>query len=135
MNKILLENIIKNGILLTTCLICYPLIRNTLLQIPTASVTDLLTTITIMLVFGAAVNFAFSYEKVNIKNTWQRFVGHVTTFVAMMILLLVIESIIILVQISIPFAYPLVTVIGLLSIICILLYDFWDLFRYKGFKS
>lgn len=134
MNKIFLENIIKNGILLVTCVLCYPLIKNSLLDVPTADVTDILTIITVMLVFGASVNFAFSYEKVNIKSSWQRFMGHITTFVAMMIIVLVIESIMILVQIAFPVISPLLSIIGALSILCILLYDFWDLFRYQEFK-
>jgi len=83
--------------------------------------------VSIVAVIACFGNFAFTYEKVNIKKKDQRYLAHLTTGLLMLIIgISLIFSTILISTIMGPFILVNIT-FALLYLACVL-YDFWDLF-------
>ncbi|MEA2036697.1 MAG: hypothetical protein U9O94_04265 [Nanoarchaeota archaeon] len=90
MNKIIKENITKNIILIIILILFYPLINtyltnNNLVNDVSASGNILIAT-SIIAVIACFGNFAFTYEKINVKKTFDRYLAHLTTGLLMLII-------------------------------------------------
>jgi len=127
------ENLVKNIVLLFISIIAYPLILQSLMDAQVEKIPDILMIISILLVFGAAVNFAFTYAQVDLKSAHQRFLGHMTTFIAMLLIFILLETIMICVSIAYPSITTLSVVVVLLTYLCVVLYDFTDLLKNSEF--
>ena len=123
------ENLLKNLIMLIVVLFFIPGIEKGVFQVNREDSESILGLIGLLLVFSAAVNFTFSYEAVNFENIFERFLAHITTLIAQMVMVLLILALVFLVKSLFPFLFVFSLVIGILSIITILLFDFWDLLK------
>ncbi|MFA5995607.1 MAG: hypothetical protein WCW27_04820 [Patescibacteria group bacterium] len=74
-------------------------------------------------------NFAFTYERVNCKNVWQRYLAHVTTVLLMLIIGISLELTAILTKLLIGERLIILDITLLLLYLASILYDFWDLLR------
>ncbi len=132
MRKIIKENLIKNVILIILLIIIYFPTQNYLLNsnlvADKALAGDILVAASIIAVIGCFGNFAFTYEKINVKKTSQRFLAHFTTG----LLMLAIGISLIFTAILISFImghFILVDIVLLLLYVACIGYDFWDLLR------
>jgi len=123
------ENLLKNLIMLIVVLFFIPGIEKGVFQVNREDSESILGLIGLLLVFSAAVNFTFSYEAVHFENIFERFLAHITTLIAQMVMVLLILALVFLVKSLFPFLFVFSLVIGVLSIITILLFDFWDLLK------
>jgi len=123
------ENLLKNLIMLIVVLFFIPGIEKGVFQVNREDSESILGLIGLLLVFSAAVNFTFSYEAVHFENIFERFLAHITTLIAQMVMVLLILALVFLVKSLFPFLFVFSLVIGILSIITILLFDFWDLLK------
>ena len=123
------ENLLKNLVMLIIVVFCIPGIEKGVFQVNREDSESILGLIGLLLVFSAAVNFTFSYEAVNFENIFERFLAHITTLIAQMVMVLLILALVFLVKSLFPFLFVFSLVIGVLSIITILLFDFWDLLK------
>jgi len=123
------ENLLKNLVMLIIVVFCIPGIEKGVFQVNREDSESILGLIGLLLVFSAAVNFTFSYEAVNFENIFERFLAHITTLIAQMVMVLLILALVFLVKSLFPFLFVFSLVIGILSIITILLFDFWDLLK------
>lgn len=131
MNKIVKENLFKNIVILIVLAVLYLQIQNFLmsnLSNDKASASSIIVVASIIAVTACFGNFAFTYEKINPKKGFHRFLAHTTTGLLML-----------LIGISLIFTSVLTTIIMgnfiisditfLLLYIASVFYDFWDLFR------
>lgn len=130
--KIIKENFIKNIILMILLIIIYFLTHDYLVNgdIVTDKVSMGYTLIatSVMAVIASTGNFAFTYEKINVKSTSQRYLAHFTTG----LLMLVIGASLIFTGILISLIlghFILIDVMLLLLYVACIAYDFWDLLR------
>ncbi len=123
------ENLLKNLIMLIVVALFIPGIEKGVSQVNREDSESILGLIGLLLVFSAAVNFTFSYEAVNFENIFERYLAHITTYIAQIVMILLIWALVFLVKSLFPFLFFFSLVIGILSIIAILLFDFWDLLK------
>lgn len=123
------ENLLKNLIMLIIVVFFIPGIEKGVFQVNREDSESILGLIGLLLVFSAAVNFTFSYEAVNFENIFTRYLAHITTLIAQMVMVLLILALVFLVKSLFPFLFVFSLLIGILSIITILLFDFWDLLK------
>ncbi|MDF2378845.1 MAG: hypothetical protein P1V18_01305 [Candidatus Gracilibacteria bacterium] len=128
----ILENIVKNLILLLILVFTYPYIKDQILIekiISNPSLAgDVLVAVSIITVTACFGNFAFTYERTRLKNFYSRFLAHTCTGLLMLIIgmsLLIANFLtkalvgeIVVLQISFMLLY-----------IASILYDFWDIER------
>jgi hypothetical protein len=133
MKKIILENIIKNIILGLVLIVSFYYIQislNTNAIIKNdVIINNLLLVVSIMAVTACFGNFAFTYERVNCKNVWQRYLAHVTTVLLMLIIGISLELTAILTKLLIGERLIILDITLLLLYLASILYDFWDLLR------
>lgn len=131
MEKILLENIIKNVLLAVILIFTYAPIdaylqtTNIVTDLPLAG--DILVAVSILIVTACFGNYAFTYEKTK-KNHRSRFLAHATTFVLMLLLGLAIEMTSVLSHFLVGHFFMFDFALLLLYVATVL-YDFWDLER------
>lgn len=125
----LLECLLKNVATLLLVGALYLPIFSSLESIGKDEMSDFLFLVSIMLVTACFANFAFSYEFSIIENAPMRYFSHVSTFIFMGLIALLLEAMVIAVGIVYPALYTIVTLFCVLLYVGIALYDFWDLFR------
>jgi len=123
------ENLLKNFLIILIALAFYPVLSHALVPIQLDQMNDFLLIISILLVAVCFANFAFTYEKSNLKSRAQKTLSYVSTFVFMLLLALLLESIVLAVKIVYPSFYVIIFGFAMLLYIGIVLYDFWDLLR------
>ncbi|PIZ63399.1 hypothetical protein COY16_02105 [Candidatus Roizmanbacteria bacterium CG_4_10_14_0_2_um_filter_39_13] len=128
-NYYIIENLFKNLLMLVVVAFFIPGIEKGISQVNRQDAESILGLIGLLLVFSAAVNFTFSYEAVNFTNIFERYLAHMTTYIAQIVMILLICALIFLVKSLFPFLFIFALTIGSLSIITILLFDFWDLLK------
>lgn len=126
---IIKENLIKNLLVWVCIFLFYPSIKRSLGDIAATAMSNLLSIISILIVTVSFANFAFTYEKINIKSLGSRFLAHSTTFLFLLITALLLEAMAVSVGIVYPSLYATSVLFSVLMYISIVLYDFWDLFR------
>ena len=135
MQKIIKENLIKNLILIVLLIYLYFPIQNYLLNSnlvsDKASAGSIIVATSIIAVTACFGNFAFTYEKIDVKKASHRYLAHFTTG----LLMLVIGISLIFTTILVSFVmgrFILVDVTFLLLYVACVGYDLWDLLRIKS---
>ncbi|MEK6969940.1 MAG: hypothetical protein AABW48_05935 [Nanoarchaeota archaeon] len=130
MQRIIKENITKNILIIILLGLLYPVIQNFLVNsdIDKASAGYIVVVTSVFAVIACFGNFAFTYEKINLKDSFQRYLAHFTTGLFMFVI-----------GISLIFTTMLTAIIMgyfiLIDITLLLLYlacvgfDFWDIYR------
>lgn len=132
MKKFIVENIIKNILIIMILIPSYESSRLFLNSSPIVSniqaLGSLLTAVTILAMIACAGNYTFTYEKVNFRNTTSRILAHTTTGLLMFLLGLSLGMTSILVRLLTGdfFIFDMSLVVLYFTSI---LYDFWDLMR------
>lgn len=132
MHIIIKENITKNTILVLLLIFLYPLIQDFLMSSSLisdpAAAGDILVVISIIAVTACFGNFAFTYEKINVKNAFQRYLAHFIT--GLLMLVIGISFIFCAILTAIIMGHFIVIDITLLLLyLACLGYDFWDIYR------
>ena len=123
------ECLIKNALILVVTFALYSPLTESLSSIRPEQTADFLFLISIMLVTACFANFAFSYEYSILETWWMRLISHLTTFLFMLLIGLLLLAMAIAIEIIHPNLYELVRSFCLLLYFSCALYDFWDLFR------
>jgi hypothetical protein len=93
-----------------------------------ASAGDILVAASIIAVIACFGAFAFTYEKINVKKSYQRYLGHVTTGLLMLIIGISLIFTTILVS-FIMGSFILFNITAIMLYLAVIGYDFWDLLR------
>tara|TARA_Y100000310_G_scaffold204969_1_gene205264 strand:- start:233 stop:637 length:405 start_codon:yes stop_codon:yes gene_type:complete len=132
MKQIIKENVVKNIILAAVLFLLYTpinrFISQSALVADKALSGDALVAVSVLAVIACFGNFAFTYEKINEKNTFQRYLAHITTGLLMFAIgaSLIFSDILI----AIIMGRFIITDIVVLSIyLASIGYDFWDVYR------
>lgn len=132
MNRTLLENILKNVLIVALLIPCYYVIENYFFYSgrvfdPTI-VGNTLISVGILAVIACFGNFAFTYEKVHEADLQSRTLAHLTTGLLMLLIGVALELTSVLTRLLIGnfLVYDL-SLFGLY--LASVLYDFWDLKR------
>jgi hypothetical protein len=132
MREALQENIIKNVLIVVVLIFCYESIdtflANTALANDPPLAGDLLVAVSILAVTACFGNFAFTYEKIDIKNGTHRLIAHTTTGLLMLLIGISLEMVAVLSRFLIGNFY-FFDVSLLILYTASVLYDFWDLER------
>lgn len=123
------ENLIKNLIVAVCVFLFYPNLQRSISGVSVESIGGLLSVISILIVTVCFANFAFTYEKININSLGSRLLAHSATFLFLLIIALLLESMVISIGIAYPSLYSVSIIFSVLLYISVILYDFWDLFR------
>ena len=123
------ECLIKNALIVIVTVALYSSLAESLSSIRPEQTADFLFLISIMLVTACFANFAFSYEYSILETWWMRLISHLTTFLFMLLIGLLLLAMAIAIEIIHPNLYKLVRSFCLLLYFSCALYDFWDLFR------
>ena len=123
------ENLFKNFLILVIALAFYPILSHALIPIQLDQMGDFLLIISVLLMTVCFANFAFTYEKSKLKIRAQKNLSHISTFVFMLLIALLLESIVLAVKIVYPSFYVIILGFAVLLYIGVILYDFWDLLR------
>jgi hypothetical protein len=131
MNCLIKENIVKN-ILIALCMVpVYPLTREYIysftrlpLDLPLAG--DTLIAISILSVMACFGNFAFSYRYVNMNDSVQRYIAHITTFMLMWLMGISLIFTSLLMQLLVGY-FVVIDIALLILYLAIVCYDFSDL--------
>ena len=129
LQKAIKENLLKNGLIIILALISYIPLSNALRQIKPDEIGDFLLIVSILLVTVCFANFAFTYEKSNLVAHGTRLLSHSATFIFMLLIALLLESMVIAVNVIYPSIYLIILTFSVLLYTGIALYDFWDLLR------
>ena len=123
------ENLLKNiGVLILTFLF-HPNISSGLSSIDVSKISDFLLTISMLLVTVCFANFAFSYEHTIMNKLGMRLLSHISTFIFMLLIALLLETLVLSINIIYPSLFMIILIFSILLYIGVALYDFWDFFR------
>lgn len=86
----------------------------------------------LLLVYSAAVNFTFSYESVDFEATFYRYLAHITTFLAQLVMIMLLSAIYFLIKEIHPNLATFTLIIGALSIASMIMFDFLDFYKNKA---
>lgn len=132
MRQIFLENIVKNLLLLGVLIFLYPKIgqyfSTTELVNDKALAGNVLVAISILAVIACFGAFAFTYETVNKKSLFARYLAHITTGLLMFIIGISLEMSAYLAEFLIG-KFWILNLSWLGLYIATIGYDFWDLQR------
>lgn len=138
MKNILLENLVKNVILVAILVPSYFWVYETFkpsAQLFTGSVAGgllvgaMVGSISILLLVACFGNFAFTYEKID-RAFHSRFLAHLTTGLFMLLIGLSLEMTSVVVSLFVG-KFPIFDLSLVIVYIASVLYDFWDLKRAK----
>lgn len=135
MKNILLENLIKNILLVIILVPSYFWIKDSFqtgqFLMDKSLVGNLLVVVSIISMIACFGNFAFTYEKARMKNLIERLSAHIATGLFMLVIGWSLEMIGILAGLLIG-AIPAFNLILITLYVASVLYDFWDLRRVEG---
>ena len=129
--NLIYQNIIKNLLIIVIAAFLWLVISVSLQQLQVGQIGDFLIMISILLVTVCFANFAFTYEKNRSDISNINLLSHAATFVFMLLILLLLESMVLAVKVVYPSFYIIILGFSVLLYAGIILYDFWDLFRYQ----
>ena len=131
MKSIIKENLIKNIILAVIIILLIFPISNFLINanLDKALAGDVLVAVSVIAVIACFGNFAFTYEKINLKNTLQRYMAHFVTGLLMFVVGVSLIFTAILIKFLIGHFILIDISLILLYLACVG-YDFWDLLRF-----
>lgn len=123
------QNIIKNVLVIIIAAFLWPVFSSSLREIQVGQLGDFLVIISILLVTVCFANFTFTYEKSKQATMGGRLLSHTATFVFMLLILLLLESMVLAVRIVYPSFYAIIFWFSILLYAGVVLYDFWDFYR------
>ncbi|MFA5076090.1 MAG: hypothetical protein WC480_01595 [Patescibacteria group bacterium] len=123
------DNLIKNILILAIAAWLYPIIQNSLAQLKFEQTNDFLLVISMFLVTACFANFAFTYEKSKLNSKVGKILAHSSTFVFILLIILLLECIVSAVRVVYPSFYHVILGLATLLYLGIVLYDFWDLVK------
>jgi hypothetical protein len=132
--RFLIENTIKNTILIVFLTVFYFILENSFSKIDSIHYDSVLMVVTIIIMASLFADYAFSYTGLNIKSKIQRDFEHLITFIIMFITGLCLEVVVIVMNFKIGGNHWFFPMISILFYISLVLYDFWDLLRYHSQK-
>ena len=127
--RLIKENIVKNIFILFFSVIFYFPLLQVLKQIQPFQLNDFLLILSILIVAICFANFTFTYEKSNILLLSQRMFSHFVTFMFMLLLALMLETLVISIGFVYPQLYSIIFVFSALLYLSVALYDFWDILK------
>ncbi len=133
--KIVLENIIKNAVLIILLFFSYGPLKKAVMQVAPGNLDSVIIFSSMALVAALFGNFAFTYEFSNVKSKYERLLAHATTFLLMLAVGLLLEMSTIYISIKAPSLFVISTLILIIIYAATALYDFWDLFRAKQLRG
>lgn len=130
MKSALLENLIKNIVIIILLIFGYFEIQNSqsINSLDKSSLGSFLVAVSILAVTACFGNFAFTYEKVEHNKLTSRLLAHFTTGILMLLIGLSLEMTSVLTH-ALVGNFPIFNLSLLLLYIASVLYDFWDLKR------
>lgn len=130
MKKVLLENTIKNFLIILVLIFTYPQIQTFFSNkvLDTSVIGNLLVAVSILAVTACFGNFAFTYEKVEHRNLISRLLAHITTGLLMLLIGLSLEMTSVLSALLVG-DFFIFNLSLLILYVTSVLYDFWDLSR------
>lgn len=123
------ENAIKNSLAFFISIATYPWMRRILSTLADSALSDFLFIISILLVTVCFAAFAFTYDKSRMATRSGRIFAHTTTFIFMLLIATLLESMAISVHLVYPSLTPLIVPFTILLYVGLAMYDFWDLLR------
>ncbi|MEK9130619.1 MAG: hypothetical protein AAB429_00685 [Patescibacteria group bacterium] len=123
------EGAIKNGSAAILAALAYPTLSQALSTIDAGALSNFLFIISILLITVCFANFAFTYEKAKMKLMHGRLFAHATTFIFMLLIATMLESVAIGMHVIYPSLSVVVIPMTALLYIGLAMYDFWDLLR------
>ena len=123
------QNIVKNVLIIIIAIFFWPVLSASLREIQIQQLGDFLVMISILLVTVCFANFAFTYEKSKLTTTSGKLLSHLATFIFMLLILLLLESMALAVRVIYPSFFPIIFWFSVLLYTGVILYDFWDFFR------
>ena len=132
MKRIYWENLIKNVVILIILVPAFSSIHSFIysssLGVDKLSAGSLLVAVSILAVTACFGNFAFTYEKVNHKDTVTRMLAHFTTGLLMLLIGISLEMTSVLSSVLIG-DFQIFNISLVILYLASVLYDFWDLKR------
>ena len=129
MKKILIENIVKNTVILILLLVFYQPLLNLFKSINSEHYGSLLITASLLIMAVLFADYAFTYEHTKMKSFFNRFISYGTTFLTILCTGLMLESVVILVNLETGLNVWVITFVAVAFYISLVMYDFWDLLR------
>ncbi len=129
MKKILIENTIKNVVILLFLLILYSPLLALFKKIDSRHYDSLLITTSLLIMAVLFADYAFTYAHTKMKNIFNRYLSHVLTFIIMLCTGLMLESVVIIVNLKTGFNVWVITFVSFAFYISLIMYDFWDILR------
>ena len=123
------ENIVKNFFVLIVAGAMYPFIASSFAQIRYEQMNDILLTISLLLVTVCFGNFAFTYEKSQMRSQIGKYISHGATFIFALLIAMLLESLILAFRAVYPSLYIFILICSILLYVGVILYDFWDYYR------
>jgi len=135
MAKIITENIIKNIIIVFVLIGLMPMIQRFLysgvLVDDKASAGSIIVVTSIVAVIACFGNFAFTYEKIDSKKPFQRYLAHISTGLFMLVIGISLIFTAFLSEMIMGYFVLIDVTLVLLYLACVG-YDFWDMYRISG---
>lgn len=125
--KILIENIIKNVILVILLILFYFPLKKFLVQLNMEDYDSILIVSTLLIMAFLFADYAFTYKFANLKNSPERFLAHLTTGIIMFGTGALLECTVVSLNLQIANNFFLLELIIVLFYISLVLYDFFDL--------
>ena len=131
MKTVLIENTVKNILLVLLLVLVYPSVQNSFSIenfLDRSAIGNFLAAIGLVSVIACFGNFAFTYEKVNHGKLSHRLLAHATTGLLMFLIGLSLEMTAVIVR-NMVGIFPIFDMSLIVLYIASVLYDFWDLKR------
>jgi len=125
------ENLVKNLLVIIFSAFAYKFIGLAVGGVDVSQSGNLLSVISMLLVVVCFACFAFTYEKSKMNTLGFRLLSHFCTFFLLLLLVLLLIALVASIEIFMPSLFGLVIGFSVLIYITIILYDFWDLLRYR----
>lgn len=124
------ENLLKNLLIIILVSLFYNSIYSSLQSLKVeGGVNDFLLIVSMLLVTVCFANFAFSYEYSNLERLGMRLLAHLATFIFMLLIALLLESLVIVMRVIYPSLLTISIIFSILLYLGVALYDFWDFMR------
>lgn len=133
MHKTLIkENLIKNLLVIICTVFGYKfIVDSTGGGVDVSQSGNLFSMISMLLVVVCFANFAFTYEKSKMNSLYSRLLSHACTFVLLFLLSCLLVALIASVKVFMPSLHGLVIWFSILIYLAVVLYDFWDVLRFR----
>lgn len=133
MHKTLIkENLIKNLLVIICTVFGYKfIVDSTGGGVDVSQSGNLFSMISMLLVVVCFANFAFTYEKSKMNSLYSRLLSHACTFVLLLLLSCLLVALIASVKVFMPSLHGLVIWFSILIYLAVVLYDFWDVLRFR----